>query len=477
MKFSSHSIEIFPFRIRWTIGLFRILLLSILIGFPVFSYSQVLVNGDLEQQWSATSSAPPEWQMVLYTDPNCQADFYGGDTPDIYTVNGPDPLFGMCGTPYSGNTFVAGGYGYHPTYDAFSQEGIMQTVSGFEIDSIYIIGFYQTVRVRNYCYDPSGSWMFIVDDQVIGISEPTYTTVGENSIYLEWENRELIFKASSTNHTLKFLPIDNDTSSIGNALGELGSPMMGIDSIYLKNYNCDRNFELGPDIILCEGDSIKLDAYQVNASFLWNTGETSSSIVVDTSGVYTVSVTVYDCPVVDSITYFDTVTVSFIPYPVFDLGDEVQYLCSNETIVLDVTMDNVTYLWQDGSIESTYMVSDTGTYFVHLDRLGCVWSDTVRFDLELCESILVMPNVFTPNGDGNNDVFQPVKSDGIVAMHTIILNRWGNVVFQTTDIHINWTGKDTLGLELADGVYFWVVEYEDEMGGLYTRRGIVHVLR
>lgn len=455
----------------------KIIIFLWLLGFSNFSYAQTLINGDLEQQWSETSSAPPGWQMVLYTDSNCQADFYGGGTPDIYTVNGPDPLFGMCGAPYSGNTFVAGGYGYHPMHDVFSQEGIMQTVSGFEIDSIYSIGFYQSVRVRNYCFDPSGSWVFIVDDQVIGISEPTVTTVGENDIYLEWENREFVFTASSTTHTLKFLPIDNDASSIGMELGELGYLMMCIDSVYLKNYSCERNFDLGPDVVFCEGDSTKLDAYQLNSSFLWNTGQTSSSIVVDTSGVYSVSVTVYNCPVVDSITYFDTIQVTVVPYPVFDLEDEVQHLCSNETIELDVTSDNVTYLWQNGSTESTYIVSNSGTYFVHLDRLGCKWSDTISFEFEPCESILVMPNVFTPNEDGVNDIFEPAIKENVESMKTTILNRWGDIVFESDQMSNFWNGQMDDGKHYSDGTYYWIIEYVDEFGELFRLYGNVTLIR
>lgn len=48
-----------------------------------------------------------------------------------------------------------------------------------------------------------------------------------------------------------------------------------------------------------------------------------------------------------------------------------------------------------------------------------------------------MPNIFTPNNDGINDLFVPVISIGIVSMNTTIYNRWGNKIFETTELQIN----------------------------------------
>jgi gliding motility-associated-like protein len=64
---------------------------------------------------------------------------------------------------------------------------------------------------------------------------------------------------------------------------------------------------------------------------------------------------------------------------------------------------------------------------------------------------IVIPNVFTPNSDGINDLFEienvPENTE------VIILNRWGNVVFSSSNYQNNWDGKDTSGKELVDGVY------------------------
>ena len=83
-----------------------------------------------------------------------------------------------------------------------------------------------------------------------------------------------------------------------------------------------------------------------------------------------------------------------------------------------------------------------------------------------------MPNVFTPNGDGSNDIFKPVKSKGIAEMQTYIYNRWGGQVFETNNPNIEWDGQD-----LADGTYFWVVKYTDANGEVKTLTGDVNLIR
>ncbi|MEN8810900.1 MAG: gliding motility-associated C-terminal domain-containing protein [Flavobacteriales bacterium] len=71
--------------------------------------------------------------------------------------------------------------------------------------------------------------------------------------------------------------------------------------------------------------------------------------------------------------------------------------------------------------------------------------------------IYFLPNVFTPNGDGINDVFIPILPYKFIdSIEFVIYNRWGNEVFRTSDPMINWTGIDLeTGKEVVDGVYFY----------------------
>jgi gliding motility-associated-like protein len=67
-----------------------------------------------------------------------------------------------------------------------------------------------------------------------------------------------------------------------------------------------------------------------------------------------------------------------------------------------------------------------------------------------------LPNAFTPNNDGHNDIFKPFPYRFIDRIELKVFNRWGNLVFQTTDPDISWTGTNLSGQPLADGVYHYV---------------------
>lgn len=87
-------------------------------------------------------------------------------------------------------------------------------------------------------------------------------------------------------------------------------------------------------------------------------------------------------------------------------------------------------------------------------------SDTLCVDYEACP-VYELPNVFTPNGDGINDVFVPTHAQLplISEVKTVIFNRWGNVLLETHDPMINWDGRNArTGLPCADGVYFYVCD-------------------
>lgn len=113
------------------------------------------------------------------------------------------------------------------------------------------------------------------------------------------------------------------------------------------------------------------------------------------------------------------------------------------------------------------------------------FNDSIIVDIEDCESsggsgsgnlgnatvVLELPNVITTNGDFINDIFQPVQISGIEKMKTIIVNRWGNMLYESEDKAILWDGSNSV-----DGVYFWTVEFTDIYGNSDTKHGFVTVI-
>jgi len=107
-------------------------------------------------------------------------------------------------------------------------------------------------------------------------------------------------------------------------------------------------------------------------------------------------------------------------------------------------------------------------------------SNEVCIDIDSCE-VYRLPNVFTPNGDGFNDLFIPYPYDFVEKVDMRIFNRWGGLVYKTDNPDINWDGKNIMtGEDSSDGVYFYVCQvFEWRLEGLVARelRGSVTIIR
>jgi len=199
----------------------------LMIGTSVFS--QNLINGDLEGPISLGTfygTELPGWEYIPFTDPICQSINSSTATVDICGSTGPDQNHGIFGLPQSGNTFVSGS---HAGQVNLWHEGIMQSVSGFEIGEEYIISFYQSVVKQSNFIDTSGSWGIYADALLLGYSMETINHSAATNLNLNWEYREIYFTATSTVHMLKFLPIDLDSVTTPDM--EDGGLRMGIDNI------------------------------------------------------------------------------------------------------------------------------------------------------------------------------------------------------------------------------------------------------
>jgi gliding motility-associated-like protein len=89
-----------------------------------------------------------------------------------------------------------------------------------------------------------------------------------------------------------------------------------------------------------------------------------------------------------------------------------------------------------------------------------------------------IPNAFTPNGDGKNDVFRikGVQVENITKFNFQIFNRWGQLVFSTTDILKGWDGT-YIGKNCPADVYSWVIYYEDSKKTKVSNKGTITLVR
>jgi gliding motility-associated-like protein len=231
------------------------------------------------------------------------------------------------------------------------------------------------------------------------------------------------------------------------------------------NFNPIPTIDLGNDTTLCQGEVLILDATTPNATYLWQSNSTNPTFNVSQQGAYWVEVAVNNCNTTD------TINVNFNPRPTVDLGNDTT-LCQGEVLILVATTPNATYLWQDNSTNPTFNVSQQGTYWVEVAVNNCNTRNSILIAIKDCEIILEIPNVFTPNKDGTNDLFAPIISNGIVSMRTIIYNRWGNKVYETNQLLIDWDGQGA-----NDGTYFWIIYYTDITGAENILEGHVTILK
>jgi len=212
--------------------------------------------------------------------------------------------------------------------------------------------------------------------------------------------------------------------------------------------------DLGPDQGLCEGSELTLTAGPDFASYAWSDGSIGAAITVDAPGTYTLQVLTADgCALADSLTISE-----LWPLPEPDLGPD-QRICPGELITLDAGSGFASFSWSTGQLEQSVQVGLAGPYRVTVsDANGCLGSDSVNLDYvseDSCQTLVIFPNAFTPNGDGLNDLFRPVIHGALpLRFDWQLVNRWGQTVFLSSDYHIGWDGSFR-GKPAETGVYIW----------------------
>ncbi|HEX5002485.1 MAG TPA: gliding motility-associated C-terminal domain-containing protein [Bacteroidia bacterium] len=222
---------------------------------------------------------------------------------------------------------------------------------------------------------------------------------------------------------------------------------------------------LGSDTSFCFGSSIVLDATSAGGSYAWSDGSTTSAIQVSQTGNYSVTVT-NNC---GSSTA--SVSITVIALPVVNLGADTS-LCTGDTLLLDATEPNAGYLWQDGSGNPVFQVTTQGVYAVTVTADGCSAADSIIVSEGLCDVLIEMPVVFSPNGDGINDHYVPLTYIGIESARLTLFNRWGNQIAETSNLESGWDGGDH-----PQGTYFWIVNYTDINNNSGQLKGYLTLLR
>ncbi len=141
-----------------------------------------------------------------------------------------------------------------------------------------------------------------------------------------------------------------------------------------------------------------------------------------------------------------------------------------------------TYLWNTEPPQVTDKIEGLvfGRYIVEvLDANGCKIVDTVTIDPGPCCEEVFIPNAFSPNGDGNNDVFRMTTATGVELIQFDVFDRWGVRVWGTNNFRSGWNGKYQNTAKDADvNTYFYIMRYICMTDGkTYTKKGDISLIR
>ena len=213
------------------------------------------------------------------------------------------------------------------------------------------------------------------------------------------------------------------------------------------------------------------------SSYTWSptTGLSSSTGSVVTGNpnsttVYSVSGTNNGC--------IGTVTGTFMVVPLPSVG-----LTASSNTVLNMESVSITasgggtYVWSTGETSATINLNpqQTTAYCATVtSAAGCKNSDCINITVMETSTIYV-PNVFTPNGDGVNDVYF-LMSTNITSFNLNIFNRWGQLIFNSNQPSKGWDGTYG-GKEVPDGVYIYIIDAKGIDDVIYKKTGHVTVMR
>ncbi|QOR75674.1 MAG: gliding motility-associated C-terminal domain-containing protein, partial [Thermoflavifilum sp.] len=233
---------------------------------------------------------------------------------------------------------------------------------------------------------------------------------------------------------------------------------------------------LNPEAVLCPNSSLVLDVSSPDAiAYMWSTGATTPAITIDTPGTYTVLINGAVC----NYTRLDTVRVKqgFLP-GVHILADD-SLICSGDRLLLCAIGDHTEgYRWQDGTYGPSYTATTAGLYRVQAFNVCGIATDSIMLQPAAdCVGDIIMPNAFTPNNDGHNDVFRPKVLHQVFDFELRIFNRWGQLLFVTHDWTQGWDGTFH-GQPCDAGGYAWWVKYRETPGGpVMFKKGVLTLLR
>lgn len=424
-------------------------------------------NGDVTVTYTVgsgvcTDTESQTFQVISLSPPvvSGQTVFCNGQTPTPLSAQ-PDP--GANINWFGDNALtqlLSTGNSYTPPANQNATYWVNQTAEGCSSDSVPV-----TVEFSVVATPTADTLIEYCDGEAI----PTLLANGSN---ITWYSSESLNTELATGNS--FTPgVPEGSFFITSTEGSCESEAV---EIRLK-----RNDLVSAEIIpvdgtsLCEGGPLNLQSANATINS-WSTGAQSESILVNQAGIYILTR--------EGVcnTAIDSVEVTGLPVVAdFSLSQDSGYT----VLPIDVVSNSLnaeTCVWtlndsilSDFSAPGTLIFSDSGTYVLQLvctNSSGCADTTSKVIKVLSDQLVLVVPNVFSPNGDGLNDLFQ-VKHNAVKTFYARVFNRWGKLLFEWDDVSKGWNGDN----DMTDGTYFYMITGTDIKDVAFEKKGTVTLIR
>lgn len=222
--------------------------------------------------------------------------------------------------------------------------------------------------------------------------------------------------------------------------------------------------QLAAPSVICEGsETLTIGFEEDDYEFLWNDGSQTSAINITSPGIYSVVVSSGESC---SSSYSFNISAQE-PLNLNRFPDGTVELCSegNRTIILpNFGFD---YSFPNETEGQSYEVSESE--ILELSFSDDCYNYDVEIDIELIECLcpVYIPNAFSPDADGLNDIFKASANCELESFHMMIFNRWGNLVFESRDIDTGWNGDSgSDSFHTSNSIYLYLVKYTQRLDGL-----------
>jgi gliding motility-associated-like protein len=301
-----------------------------------------------------------------------------------------------------------------------------------------------------------------------------------------------IFNASTTNSTTVQYQWMKNTAAVGtdassfldNAVTQgdvyackiiatgfcLSSPTAISNTIQMKLFN-PAPVSLDQNPVLCVNSNRILDAGNF-AGYLWNDGSILSTLLVADTGLYWVQVTDKNACMASDSVHID----AFAPIPGNFLSADTS-ICAYESLIVKAPSGYMNYVWNDNTSGPALTIKQPGLYYVEVtDDNNCKGADSILVSTKKCASGFHIPSGFTPNKDGANDLFRPLLYGNLVKYKFAIYNRWGQIIFESSDPSKGWDGNFNGGPQ-DTSAYVWFCIYQFSGEPPKSEKGTVVLIR